>query len=189
MKVFSLISNTVRSIFLFALALLLSACGSLPDNLKTDNVNVVTDYDQWRQSTLAGSEVRLGGVIAKVTNLEQSTRVEVVNLPISAIGKPDIDKEPQGRFVAYIQGFADPVTLAEGRLITLLGNSQATEQGQVGEFSYEFPVMNVTGYHLWRIEEKIIVHDIDSGLYSCRSLYCRDLQFGTRQGKVIQEVK
>lgn len=189
MKAHSLLPHSLLKAIVICTAFLLSACGSLPENLKTENANVVTNYDQWLSTPSVTAEVRLGGVIAGVTNLEQSTRVEIVNLPISSIGKPDIDKEPQGRFIAYIKGFADPVMLAEGRLITLLGQSQPKEQGKVGEFTYDFPVMEAKGYHLWRIEEKIIVHDIDSGLYPCRSFYCRDLRFGTRQGKVIQEVK
>lgn len=189
MNTHSSLSHILSHVIVIGTALLLSACGSLPENLKTDNTNVVTDYSQWRASRSTNNEVRLGGVIASVSNLEQTTRVEIVNLPIGSTGKPDIDKEPQGRFIAYIKGFVDPVMLSQGRLITLLGRSDEMEMGQVGDFNYEFPVMNVTGYHLWRIEEKVILHDIDNHFYSCRSLYCRDLRFGTRQGKVIQEVK
>jgi len=176
---------------LFALAgvLLLSACSSLPDNLKTDNPEVVTDYQVWQSSRGQNVEVRLGGLIADVKNLKDQTRIEVVNLPIGSSGKPDINQEPEGRFVAYVDGFADPMTLSTGRLISLLGQSQGREQGKVGEYSYDFPVMKASGFHLWRIEERIIVHDFDSYLYPCRGLYCSDVRYGTRQGKVIQEVK
>jgi len=171
-------------------ALLLSACSSLPESLKTDNTNLVTDYSQWQSNTAASNgEVRLGGVIAKVTNLENQTRVEVVNLPINSTGRPDIDMEPKGRFVGYISGFADPVTLSEGRLITLLGQSAGREENQVGDYSYDFPVMKVKGFHLWRIEETVVTNDFDSHFYPCRTLYCQDLRFGTRRAKVIQEVR
>ncbi|MCG9682774.1 Slp family lipoprotein [Vibrio sp. Isolate23] len=168
----------------------LTACSTLPENLASDNPDLQTNYSGWQSSASQEQELRLGGVIASVTNLKDKTRVEVVNLPISSNGKPDINQEPQGRFVGYIDGFADPVTLSQGRLITLLGDSSGTEAAKVGEYSYDFPVMNIKSYHLWRIEERVIVHDdFGSSRYPCRSLYCRDLTRGTRQGKVIQEVK
>lgn len=169
--------------------LLLSACSTLPENLKSDDPLLVSDYAVWSSAQQSQSNVRLGGVIASVANLKDKTRVEVVNLPINSNGKPDINQEPQGRFVGYIDGFVDPVALADGRLITMLGVSSGREQGSVGEHEYQYPVMQVKGFHLWRIEEKVMMHDVDSYLYPCRSLYCRDVRHGTRQGKVIQEVK
>lgn len=179
----------IRPLFAFTSLLVLSACSSLPENLVSDNPNIITDYQVWQTSSIDNSEVRLGGLIADVQNLEDKTRIEVVNLPISSSGKPDIGEEPQGRFVAYVDGFADPVTLSQGRLISLIGNTGKEETGKVGEYEYDFPVMNARGYHLWRIEERVIIHDFDSYLTPCRGLYCRDARYGTRQGKVIQEVK
>ena len=88
------------------------------------------------------------------------------------------------------KGFADPVKLSEGRLITLLGDNGDKETAPVGDYSYEFPVMKVKSYHLWKIEERVIIHnDFGPYRYSCRSLYCREITRGTRQGVVIQEVK
>lgn len=179
----------LQTLLVFSTALTLSACSSLPESLKSDNPQLITDYSVWQSSEDAQSEVRLGGLIAKVTNLKDKTRIEVVNLPINSAGKPDINQEAQGRFVGYVSGFADPVTLSEGRLISLIGDSQGREQGKVGEYNYEFPVMKVKGYHLWRIEERVIIHDFDSYLYPCHGLYCRENRYGTRQGQVIQEVK
>ena len=181
--------NPFLKLLALPLCLVLSACSTLPEVLKSDNPQLLTEYDTWKYANTSQPSVRLGGVIAKVTNLENKTRIEVVNLPISNSGKPDINQEPDGRFVGYIQGFADPVTLSEGRLITMLGEGGKPEVGKVGEFDYSFPVMQIEGFHLWRIEETVRMNDVDSYLYPCRSLYCRDIRYGTRQGKVIQEVK
>ncbi|WP_100751992.1 Slp family lipoprotein [Vibrio salilacus] len=167
----------------------LSACSTLPDSLKSDNPNIISDYQTWQANPDSSSLVRLGGVIAKVTNLEQKTRIEVVNLPISSAAKPDINQEPQGRFVAYVEGFSDPVTLSEGRLISLIGESKGREKDLVGEYQYDFPVMKVNGLHLWRVEERVIVHEINSYLDPCFGLYCRDSNFSSGYGKVIKEVK
>jgi outer membrane lipoprotein len=176
---------------LFALftSLLLTACSSLPENLNSSAENLITDYTAWNETVKNNTPVRLGGVVANVSNLAEKTRIEVVNLPINKSGKPDIGQEPSGRFVAYIDGFADPVTLSKGRLITLLGNTSDEELGKVGEYEYTFPVMEASGFHLWRIEERVIVNDFDSYLHPCTGLYCRSMRSSTKQGKVIQEVR
>ncbi len=172
----------------FALVLL-SGCSSIPANLDSQAPNLISDYRQWNQTTELQTPIRLGGVIAKVDNLADRTRIEVVNLPISSKGKPDIDQEPDGRFVAYVDGFADPVKLSEGRLITVLGRAKGVEEGKVGEFDYRFMVMDQGSYHLWRIEERVVVNNIDSYLYPCRSLHCRSISYGSQQGTVVQQVK
>lgn len=171
-------------------ALMLSGCSSLPDSLVTTNESVVTDYEVWVNSPPDSvSEVRLGGVIASVTNLETQTRLEIVNLPIGKDAKPNINVEPQGRYVAYINGFVDPVSYAKGRLISVLGTENGYETGKVGEFDYRFPVLSATGYHLWQIREKVIVHEQPVSLFPCRSLYCREVRYGPSVGHVVQQVE
>jgi len=168
----------------------LSACSSLPGELNASSESVITDYQTWVSSANAQQEVRLGGVIAKVTNLKDKTRIEVVNVPIDSVGRPSMKAEPEGRFVGYVDGFLDPITYAEGRLITLLGNTVSPEKGTVGDFEHDFPVMKIKGYHLWRVEERIILQDSGPFLYPCRSFYCRqDRDDFYREGRVIQEVK
>lgn len=179
------IKSAISTVALVAL----TACSSLPQELASDNPNIITDYPTWQQQLNHSVDVRLGGVIASVNNLDDRTRIEVVNLPIGSSGKPDINQEPKGRFVAYIKGFEDPVTFSQGRLITLLGQSSGSEVAPVGEYEYDFPVMLVDGYRLWRIEERVIINETGSYIYPCRGLYCRDIHSSTRQGRVIQDVK
>ncbi|CAM2777306.1 Slp family lipoprotein [Vibrio rarus] len=169
---------------------LLTACSSLPETLVSSKKPLVTEYETWVNSEPnAVQEVRLGGVIAKVSNLQHKTRLELVNLPIGKDGKPDINVEPQGRFIAYVDGFIDPLTFAEGRLVTVLGQPNGNETGKVGEFDYRFPVLQVTGYHLWQIREQIIVQDQPMTRFPCRSLYCRNVHYGPSKGHVVQSVE
>ncbi|GAB7220631.1 Slp family lipoprotein [Vibrio comitans] len=172
------------------LGLALAGCSSLPDSLVSSNEKIVTDYGDWVNSAPEEvSEVRLGGVIAKITNLEAKTRLEIVNLPIAKNGKPDINVEPEGRFVAYVDGFIDPVTFAKGRLISVLGKPDGNETDKVGEYEYRFPVLNANGYHLWQIKETLIVHDEPLSMFPCRSLYCREVSYGPTTGHVVQSVE
>ncbi len=179
-----------RYLLACSVVLFISACSSLPGELNANSESVVTDYRTWVSSSSPQQEVRLGGVIAKVTNLKDKTRIEVVNVPIDSVGRPSMKVEPEGRFVGYVDEFLDPITYAEGRLITLLGDTAEPETGTVGEFEHNYPVMNVKGYHLWRVEERIILQDTGPHLYPCRSFYCRkDRDDFYREGRVIQEVK
>ncbi|CCO49378.1 putative Starvation lipoprotein Slp paralog [Vibrio nigripulchritudo SOn1] len=180
---------SVRRSLLILSTLLISACSSLPEQLTAQSENVITDYPTFASSSEQNVDVRLGGLIASVTNLEKQSRIEVVNLPISKTGKPDISTDANGRFVAYVEGFVDPVTFAEGRVVTVVGKSQPTEKGKVGEFEYTFPVMNAYGVHLWKVEESVIIHDFDTYLYPCYGIHCRSSRLGSSKAKVIQEVK
>ncbi|MDV7104030.1 Slp family lipoprotein [Vibrio sp. TH_r3] len=180
----------IRMLSVIVMLMLVSACSSLPQSLHTTNEKVITDYQQWLNLPQEQvKEIRLGGIIAKVTNLSDKTRIEVVNIPISSNGKPSLDFEPSGRFVAYVDGYVEPMAYTEGRLVTLLGISQGEELGKVDEFELAFPVMRVTGSHLWRIEETVVVRDVDSHFSPCYGLYCRSYKGLPSKGKVVQEVK
>ena len=185
---FSLLPK-LRSIFLIVFSALVMGCSTLPTELEANSEAVITDYQEWVNQLPEADDVRLGGVIAKVTNLEDKTRIEVVNLPISEDGKPDINAEPSGRFVGYIDGYLEPLSFAEGRLITLVGTSTGTEDGNIGEFPYTFPVMDIYNHRLWQIKERVMVNDFGPTYYSCHSLHCRNFRTMPTQGRVVKDLE
>ncbi|MEZ8823363.1 Slp family lipoprotein [Vibrio amylolyticus] len=176
---------------LSSLALLfLTACSSLPETLESDNDQLVSDYGVWVTSDSdTKQQVRMGGVIADVTNLADKTRIVIVNLPINDSGKPDIKEKPNGRFVGYVDGFLEPLAYSKGQLISVIGQSNGTEDITVGEFEQTIPVMNVTGYHAWKIQERVVIDEIRTYQYNCWGLHCRQMSYGPRDGRVIKEVK
>ncbi|MGT0150216.1 Slp family lipoprotein [Vibrio metschnikovii] len=90
---------------------------------------MITDYHQWlAQPSDTVNEVRLGGVIAQVTNLVDRTRIEVVNLPIDKAGKPLLTDEPQGRFIGYIDGLSTRLLMVKVRLVTFIGIQQLNQK-------------------------------------------------------------
>ncbi len=171
-------------------AILLTACSTLPENLASTDPDIVTDYQIWlSKGTEQPYSLRLGGVVASVTNLDDRTRVEMVNLPISSDGKPNLNVEPSGRFVAYVHGYIEPMSFAEGRLVTFLGNNMGTEKGQVGDFEKTYPVMDVSAFRLWRIQERVAIDQMGSYMYPCNGINCRYHHSISTQGRIIQEVK
>ncbi len=181
----------MKRVILFLSSLFfLSGCSSLPESLNLADENVVTDYQQVKTADVDAA-VRLGGIIAKVNNTETQTRLEVVNLPIGSSGKPDINQEPDGRFVVYVDQFLDPITYATGRLVTVAGKKEGVEKGKIEGYSYEFPVLNASGQHLWRIEERVDINHTGSYIHNCRGVYCRSYYgvSSSRQGRVVKEVR
>ncbi|MBR9787266.1 Slp family lipoprotein [Vibrio sp. J1-1] len=181
-----------RHIFLAFFAVVgLSACSSLPEELNARTEQVLTDYKTFAESQgVANHDVRLGGIIAKVDNFKDKTRVEIVNLPISESGKPDISDEPEGRFAVYFDGYLEPVAFSQGRLVTVVGKSAGEEEGKIGEHEYIFPLIKGQGYRLWKIEERVRTYDTPSYFYPCYSINCRMLRHDFPQdGRVIKQVK
>ncbi|WP_428771998.1 Slp family lipoprotein [Vibrio sp.] len=180
------------SLLAVLLSMMLSACASLPAELSSENPDVVTSYTVWTGQPEQSVEVRLGGVIDRLENLQDKTRIEIVSLPIDSAGRPDIDVEPQGRFIAYVDGYLEPVTYARGRLITVLGQSTGErETVKVGESEHQLPVMQATGSHVWRIEQRMIINDYGAP-FQCWDEFCDwGYDFGPRQreGRIIQQVK
>ncbi|OEF24048.1 Slp family lipoprotein [Vibrio rumoiensis] len=173
----------MKRLLLIALTFLgLTACSTLPEELNAHTTDApITNYQQWESvssdPTKAAPEkdVRLGGIITQITNQKEKTRIEIANLPISSTGKPDINQKPEGRFVAYVDGFLDPVNYAKGRLITVVGKTLPPEKGKVGDYEYTFPVMNSYGQRLWVIQENTYISrdyywrgGCGRGAYRCR---------------------
>ncbi len=180
-------SPLLKFLILFFVIGSLFGCATMPAELSTNNPQVIINYQNWVPETQVGSEVRLGGVIADVKNQQSKTRIEIVNLPLTSSGKPDISRDPKGRYIVYLQGFVDPVTLSKGRLISVIGKSKAPEMSMVGEYQGQFPVMEASGFHLWRVEEQVINRHIGSYLRPCHSVFCHDDGFD--QERIIQVVK
>ncbi|NVJ50796.1 MAG: Slp family lipoprotein [Gammaproteobacteria bacterium] len=106
----------------------------------------------------AGSEpqsVRWGGVIAKVSNQEQQSIIEIVAKPLGRSARPQESDTSGGRFLAVINDFIDPVIYEQGREITVVGQLSEAVSGKVGEMTYLFPVVQVSGHHLWQKRQEI----------------------------------
>ncbi|NAW66828.1 Slp family lipoprotein [Photobacterium halotolerans] len=167
---------------ILALALMtLSGCSQLPDSLQTSTETPVTDLTLVIEDPqgVQGKEVRLGGVIASVTNEASRTRLEIASLPIDQSGKPERNASPQGRFIAYIDGFADPIEYAQGKLVTVAGQLRGSEAGKIGDFDYTYPVVFAKGQQIWQIKEQIRVDDV-SAYYRCLGIRCQYIHYGLR---------
>ncbi len=130
--------------------LLLSACASGP-SFDTRQVDLaVTPRSAVAELSAArGQTVLWGGVIINTSNLESLTRIEVLAYPLNSKQIPQRDSDPLGRFILEHQGFLEPASYAEGRMVTVVGTVVRSESGKVGGSDYVYPVIEASELYLW----------------------------------------
>lgn len=99
-----------------------------------------------------GKTVVWGGRIASVDNLPDSTELVVVSYPLDNGDRPRIRAEGGVRFIAVRPGYLEPFNFAPGRFVTLLGRVSGIKQRQIGEYTYDHPVMEAEQVHLWPVD-------------------------------------
>lgn len=129
---------------------LLSACSTTPSSIGFDEQS--RSFIQVAQSpdAFVGSQVRWGGIVARVENLEKDTLIEIVNLPLDYRARPMANQQTGGRFIARVQGFLDPMIYQQGKEITVVGILSRAMPGMIGEHKVDFPVVDSSGHHLWQ---------------------------------------
>lgn len=180
-----------RVLFLGLLTAFMVGCASVPESLRTQSESPVTDFMLIRDNPAIAQdqEVRLGGVIAAIYNEKRRTRIEIVSLPLTSDGRPKLDAKPQGRFVGYAEGFIEPLEYRPGRLLTVVGIVNGQEQGSVGEFDYQFPVVDISGRQLWQVKQEIRIDDF-ARYHDCIGTRCSFMSYGVgfTRGEVTQRV-
>jgi outer membrane lipoprotein len=137
-------------------ALLLSACASGP-RISTEGINSTATprLAAAEIESLRGGKVLWGGVIVNSTNLEEWTRLEVLAYPLDSSQRPRTSLEPTGRFLAIEQGYLETVDYRQGRLVTVKGNLRETQEGEIGDADYTYPIVETDQLYLWPEEQAV----------------------------------
>jgi outer membrane lipoprotein len=137
--------------------LLISACSMVPKELELPEETLLISFKQAKLSALdsQGNSARWGGVIASVTNQAKYSVIEVVNFDLNMNGRPQAKSETLGRFRVYFEGLIDPIIFQKGKSITAIGTIAASEQGKIGERSYEFPILMASNVYLWKPQKEL----------------------------------
>lgn len=136
-----------RGIVILITTVLLSACVS--DPLMTTSVNNITVAQAAAEPALVkGQRVRWGGTIINTRNQPDASIVEVLARPLD-FDKPNDRRAGLGRFKVRIPGFVDPAEYQSPNRLTVVGTLVGLSRGKVGDFTYDYPVVNAEIYHLW----------------------------------------
>jgi outer membrane lipoprotein len=104
-------------------------------------------------------KVRWGGVVLSTENKQNSSWVTVLAYPLNDDGKPKDSGLSSGRFIAVMNEFIEPTVYTRDRKITIIGNLIRTETIKVGEFPYEYPVVQEERHYLWPPEPEFTAPD------------------------------
>lgn len=134
-----------------ALILLLSACSSSIPGVISEPLPAAPGLAevQSQPGSYVQQQVRWGGVILATENRSSDSRITIVAFPLNDWGRPRITALSPGRFIAIVDEFLEPLVYGRDREITLTGSLLGTETLKIGEFNYEYPVVQVENYHLW----------------------------------------
>lgn len=136
------------------LALSLAACAPAPI-YKTVSGEVAATPQQVASSPerYAGNQVIWGGTIVQVKNYPDHSEVELLAYPLDGSQRPKIGDSGNGRFIAVMSGYVEPLDYPTGAPMTVSGKLNGSRAGHVGEAPYVFPLVSVVQSHVWSRDE------------------------------------
>lgn len=138
------------NLWLLIFTSLLTACASNPvfDASQVDEALTPTRVIA-NPADSRGKLALWGGTILDVQNLTDATRIELLTYPLGRSQRPQHNEKPLGRVLVLQPGFLEPTVYTQGKSLTVLGEVGDSQQGQVGETSYSYPVIVAQKIHLW----------------------------------------
>jgi outer membrane lipoprotein len=146
--------RTLRPLFAPLLITALVACAPAPI-YKVAPTTVMAVPTQVAQSPerYAGNEVVWGGRIVQVQNFADHSEIELLAYPLDGSQRPKANDSGNGRFIAELSGYAEPLNYPAGALMTISGKLNGSRAGKVGEADYVFPLVSVAQSHVWTTDE------------------------------------
>ena len=99
-------------------------------------------------NTFLGKRVLFGGVIVVTRNLEDGTELEIVQKNLESYGNLEAGDYSGGRFLFFSNGYLEPEIYASGRKLVGVGKVTGQKLGKVGDYPYNFPVIEIEELHL-----------------------------------------
>jgi outer membrane lipoprotein len=157
----------MRWLSLLLIASALVGCASnLPEPIREPpEEDLALSVVRQQPDRFIGRRVRWGGTIAGIDNRAEETCLEVVGRDLQSSGKPVVQDSSEGRFLACVSRFLDPMIYSSGRLVTVAGTVEAVERRPVGDYPYEYPVVQVQSLHLWQPEPERLRYEPDPFWY------------------------
>jgi len=150
-------SQSIQLLSLMVMVSILAACATQPPAAisRIPAANLSVSGARLDPESAVGVEVRWGGVITRVENKSSQTWVEVVSHRLGKDGKPQHEGASDGRFIAVLSGFADPLVYQAGHLLTVIGVIQSFVDQPIGEYQYSFPLVSVSGSYMWQLMPEV----------------------------------
>ncbi len=96
-----------------------------------------------------GKTVVLGGTIIETRNTPEGTTLLVLDRPLGNRDEPTLGEGSDGRFMAEVPRYLDPVLFALGSAVTVAGAVTGVRSEPVGQAPYTYVVIQAQEVHLW----------------------------------------
>lgn len=126
--------------------LLLSACTTIPEQLKGEYTALTPANTTEKDLQTA---VRWGGILLETRPEDDFTCFEILARQLEKSMRPENSDQSDGRFIACKPGFYDPEVFKKKREVTVTGKIIHIDGRKVGEFDYQFPVVDIEFMSLW----------------------------------------
>lgn len=137
-----------------AAVLMLAACAPAPI-YKTATGAIAAAPFQVAQAPekFSGNAVVWGGRIVQVSVFADHSEIEVLAYPLDSSQRPKANDSGNGRFIAMMPGYVEPLDYPAGALMTIDGKLSGSRAGNVGQADYVFPLVAVGQSHVWTAAE------------------------------------
>ena len=147
--------------------LLIGGCASspmeIPETLQSQ-IDPTLTFSQVIQhpESYQGKMLLLGGEVLSVKRLKESTRLEVLQLPLDEYQRSLMNRtDSQGRFLAMEKAFLDPAMLPLNTRVTIVGEVTKTIAAKLDEMDYQYPTVVIKHLHVWK--EPALAQESNSG--------------------------
>jgi len=134
----------------------LTGCSShIPEIIKTAPPNNPALQQVYANTNnYLSQKVRWGGKIVDTQNLKTGSQLSIVAFPLNNQGKPIVNGNSSGRFMAITNDFLEPMVYSNDRHITVIGRVLRTETHNIGDFPYKHVMIQIDHHYLWPVEEQ-----------------------------------
>ena len=153
--------NLPRMMLTFALLATLAGCASVPAPLTGEYSQAF--FPEQATSQSVGARVRWGGTVVETEPGAERTCIEILARELDRSARPRDTDRAHGRFLACRGEFIDPEIFTNGREVTVVGRLEGFRDGTVGEFAYEYPVIDAASVYLW--PERVEAYWTDRGYH------------------------
>lgn len=144
-----------------AAAALVTGCVTVPEPLEGEYSE--SFFPEQATSRSVGARVRWGGSVVETRPGEEQTCIEMLARELDPSARPRESDRGHGRFIACRSEFIDPEIFTNGRDVTVVGTLEGFRDGNVGDYLYEYPVVDADAVYLW--PERVDAYRYDRGWY------------------------
>lgn len=125
----------------------LAGCAAVPDPLEGDYSQ--SFYPSQATANSVDARMRWGGSVVETTPEADRTCIEILAHELDSTTRPVRSDRDLGRFLACRDTFMDPEIFTRGREVTVTGRLTGFRTGRVGQFEYEYPLIETDAVYLW----------------------------------------